>query len=207
MPIPAVSWLNGVKISALMIGSSQGCRPERLISLLTGGRLWCSNSSASTAAEGKMGTAGGYPDKMVGIRATCSRKPMQDRENTERISTGSVPIQENHPMDITERRTAEIITLSVSGKLDTTSAKKFEEKVLSRIDSGDRRLVIDLAQLDYISSAGLRVLIVAGKRLSGANGKIVLCSLKDPVREVFDIAGFSSIFSVYGSHDEAVKNL
>lgn len=110
-------------------------------------------------------------------------------------------------MDITERRTAEIITLSVSGKLDTTSAKKFEEKVLSRIDSGDRRLVIDLAQLDYISSAGLRVLIVAGKRLSGANGKIVLCSLKDPVREVFDIAGFSSIFSVYGSHDEAVKNL
>lgn len=79
--------------------------------------------------------------------------------------------------------------------------------MLSRIDSGDRRLVIDLAQLDYISSAGLRVLIVAGKRLSGANGKIVLCSLKDPVREVFDIAGFSSIFSVYGSHDEAIENL
>jgi anti-anti-sigma regulatory factor len=41
----------------------------------------------------------------------------------------------------------------------------------------------------------------------GANGKIVLCPLKHPVREVFDIAGFSSIFSVYGSHDEAVKNL
>ena len=110
-------------------------------------------------------------------------------------------------MDISERRTAEIITLSLSGKLDTTSAKTFEEKVLARVDAGERRLVIDLAQLDYISSAGLRVLILAGKRLGGADGKLVLCSLKEPVREVFDIAGFSSIFAVYGSHDEAIRNL
>jgi anti-sigma B factor antagonist len=110
-------------------------------------------------------------------------------------------------MEISERRTAEIVTLSLSGKLDTTTAKAFEEKILGQIESGDRRFVIDLAQLDYISSAGLRVFILAGKRLNNANGKIVLCALKDPVREVFDIAGFSSIFSVYGSHDEATKNL
>jgi len=110
-------------------------------------------------------------------------------------------------MEISERRTAEIVTLSLSGKLDTTTAKAFEQKILGQIESGDRRFVIDLAQLDYISSAGLRVFILAGKRLSSANGKIVLCALKDPVREVFDIAGFSSIFSVYGSHDEAIKNL
>ena len=110
-------------------------------------------------------------------------------------------------MEITERRTAEIVTLSLSGKLDTTTAKMFEDKVLGQIESGERRLVIDLARLDYISSAGLRVFVVAGKRLKGSDGKIVLCALKDPVREVFDIAGFSSIFPVYGSHDEAIKNL
>jgi anti-sigma B factor antagonist len=110
-------------------------------------------------------------------------------------------------MEINERRTADIVTLSLSGKLDTTSAKAFEEKILGQIESGERRIVIDLAQLDYVSSAGLRVLLLASKRLSGANGKIALCSLKDQVKEVFDIAGFSSIFSIHGSHEDAVKDL
>ena len=110
-------------------------------------------------------------------------------------------------MDITERRTADIVTLSLSGKLDTTTAKTFEERMLAHIEAGDRRFIIDLALLDYISSAGLRVFLLAAKRLESGKGKIVLCSLKNPVGEVFDIAGFSSIFSVYGSHDEAMKGL
>ena len=122
-------------------------------------------------------------------------------------------------MEITERKAADIITISLSGKLDTTTAKAFEEKILARIESGDRRFIIDLAQLDYVSSQGLRVFLLAGKRLDSANGKLVLCGFKktipyhtlnrpqDPVREVFDIAGFSSIFSVYGSHDDAIKDL
>jgi anti-sigma B factor antagonist len=115
--------------------------------------------------------------------------------------------EEAQDMEITERKTADIVTLSLSGKLDTTTAKAFEEKILGQIESGYRRFVIDLAQLDYVSSAGLRVFVLAGRRLSRANGKMVLCGLKDPVKEVFDIAGFSSIFSVYGSHDEAITNL
>jgi anti-sigma B factor antagonist len=110
-------------------------------------------------------------------------------------------------MEITEQKSAGVVTLRLSGKLDTTTARAFEEKILGRIESGERHVVIDLSQLDYISSAGLRVIIVAGKRLSAANGKMVLCSLKDPVREVFDIAGFSSIFSIYGSHDDATRGL
>jgi len=122
-------------------------------------------------------------------------------------------------MEITERKTADIVTLSLSGKLDTTTAKAFEERILGQIESGDRRFIIDLAQLDYVSSAGLRVFVLAAKRLDSANGKLVLCGFKktvpchtlnrtrDPVREVFDIAGFSSIFSIYGSHDEAIRNL
>jgi anti-anti-sigma factor len=122
-------------------------------------------------------------------------------------------------MEISERRTANIVTLSLSGKLDGTTAKAFEDKILGQIESGDRRFIIDLAQLDYVSSQGLRVFLLAGKRLDSANGKLVLCGFKktipyhtlnrprDPVREVFDIAGFSSIFSVYGSDDDAIKAL
>ncbi|HEX2931917.1 MAG TPA: STAS domain-containing protein, partial [Candidatus Binatia bacterium] len=104
-------------------------------------------------------------------------------------------------MEISERNTADIVTLSLSGKLDGTTAKSFEEKILTRIDSGDRRFIIDVAELDYISSAGLRVFALAGKRLDSTNGKLVLCGFKktipyytlnrprDPVREVFDVAG------------------
>ena len=122
-------------------------------------------------------------------------------------------------MEITEQKTADIVTLSLSGKLDTTSAKAFEEKFLTQIESGNRRFIIDLAQLEYIGSAGLRVFAVASKRLNGVNGKIVLCGFKktipyntlnrlhDPIREVFDTAGFSSLFATYGSQDEAIKGL
>ena len=120
-------------------------------------------------------------------------------------------------MEICERNTADIVTLSLSGKLDGTTAKSFEEKILTRIDSGDRRFIIDVSELHYISSAGLRVFALAGKRLNSANGKLVLCGFKktipyntlnripDPVREVFDTSGFSLIFPSYGSHDDAIE--
>jgi len=122
-------------------------------------------------------------------------------------------------MEIIERRTADIVTLSLCGKLDATTAKTFEEKILALIESGDRRFIIDLAQLDYVSSAGLRVFALAGKRLDRVNGKLVFCGFKktipyntlnripDPVREAFDIAGFSTFFSSYGSQDDAIKSL
>jgi anti-anti-sigma factor len=122
-------------------------------------------------------------------------------------------------MEITEQKTGDIVTLCLCGKLDTTNAKTFEEKFLTQIESGNRRFIIDLAQLEYIGSAGLRVFAVASKRLNGVNGKIVLCGFQktvpyhtlnrrtDPVREVFDIAGFSSLFSTYGSHDDAIRGL
>jgi anti-sigma B factor antagonist len=110
-------------------------------------------------------------------------------------------------MEITEQKSAGVVTLRLSGRLDTTTAPAFEDTILGRIESGERHVVLDLAQLDYVSSAGLRVIVLAGKRLSAANGKMVLCSLKDRVREVFDIAGFSSIFSIYGSHDDATRGL
>jgi len=126
---------------------------------------------------------------------------------------------EDGSMEITEHNTGDIVTLCLCGKLDTTSAKAFEEKFLTRIESGNRRFIIDLAELEYIGSAGLRVFAVASKRLNGVNGKIVLCGFQktvpyntlnrrtDPVREVFDIAGFSSLFSTYGSQEDAIRGL
>ncbi len=110
-------------------------------------------------------------------------------------------------MDISEDRKADAVVLALSGKLDATTAKAFENKILTVIDSGAQRLVVDLAQLDYVSSSGLRVFLLAAKRLQATNGKITLCGLQDQIRPVFDLAGFSSIISIYGSRDDAIKAL
>jgi anti-sigma B factor antagonist len=110
-------------------------------------------------------------------------------------------------MDISEERKADAVILVLSGKLDATTAKTFEDRILGVINSGTLRLLVDLAQLDYVSSSGLRVFILAAKRLQTLDGKIVLCSMKDHVRQVFDLAGFSSMLSIYASRDEAIRSL
>jgi anti-anti-sigma factor len=110
-------------------------------------------------------------------------------------------------MDISEDRKADAVILALSGKLDATSAKPFEDRILAVINSGARGLVVDLSQLEYISSSGLRVFLLAAKRLQDTQGKMILCALKDHIRQVFDLAGFSSILSIYGSRDEAIKGL
>jgi anti-sigma B factor antagonist len=110
-------------------------------------------------------------------------------------------------MDISEDRKANALILALSGKLDATTAKTFEEKILGVINSGEQRLVLDLSQLEYISSSGLRVLLLAAKQLQRTHGKIVLYALQDHIRQVFDLAGFSSILPIYGSRDEAIKGL
>ena len=110
-------------------------------------------------------------------------------------------------MDISEDRKADAVILALSGKLDATTAKTFEDRILGVINSGTQRLVVDLSQLEYVSSSGLRVFLLAAKRLQATDGKIVLCALKDQIRQVFDLAGFSSFLSTYGSRDEALKGL
>jgi|SRR5262245_35190200 len=108
-------------------------------------------------------------------------------------------------MDISEDRRADAVVLALSGKLDAMTAKTFEEKILQVINSGAQRLIVDLSLLEYVSSAGLRVFLLAAKRLQANDGKIALCGLQDHIRQVFDLAGFSSILSIYGSRAEAVK--
>ena len=108
-------------------------------------------------------------------------------------------------MEISEDRKADVVILALSGKLDATTAKTFEDKILAAINSGAQRLAVDLSQLNYVSSSGLRVFLLAAKQLQGTQGKIVLCALKDHVRQVFDLAGFSSVLSIYGSRDEAIR--
>ena len=110
-------------------------------------------------------------------------------------------------MEISERKVSDVCVVGISGRLDSATSDGLGQRLHQLIDRGERRLVIDAETLDYISSTGLRVLLVAAKRLKSADGKIVLSSLKPHILEVFEIAGFTSIFPIYGNADQAAQQI
>ncbi|MBC7907358.1 MAG: STAS domain-containing protein [Rhodospirillaceae bacterium] len=80
-------------------------------------------------------------------------------------------------------------------RVDSSTAKAFEGKVLQVVNSGVARIIIDFAEMDYISSAGLRVVLV-GAKMTRAPRKFVLCGMKPHIREVFDVSGFAKILNI-----------
>ncbi|WMS42980.1 STAS domain-containing protein [Acuticoccus sp. MNP-M23] len=91
-----------------------------------------------------------------------------------------------------------------AGRIDSQTSKTFEEAVLAAIAAGSTRMVFDFADLAYISSAGLRVVLLAGKRVRTAGGKLVLANLQPAIREVFEISGFLNLFTVTDDRAAAV---
>jgi len=95
--------------------------------------------------------------------------------------------------------------VQLQGKVDATSAPSVEQALVGAIEQGEKKLVIDCASLDFISSAGLRSLLLAVKKMKAAGGQIALAALQPHVKEVFDISGFSSLFVIHGSKADAIK--
>ena len=110
-------------------------------------------------------------------------------------------------MDITETKHDEYSVFKLNGRLDSNTAMGFEQKLFECIENGTQRLILDFQELDYISSAGLRVILKATKSLKNAEGKLVLCSMQDYVKEVFEISGFDSFLPIEANLDAAVKTV
>jgi anti-anti-sigma factor len=110
-------------------------------------------------------------------------------------------------MEIIEELTGQVLMVALKGRLDATTSKGVEEQILKRIEEGKRKLVIDLEHLDFISSVGLRVLLLTTKRLKGSNGIVVVCSPQPNIKQVFAIAGFLPLFLIFDTRAEAVQQL
>lgn len=95
--------------------------------------------------------------------------------------------------------------VQLQGKVDATSAPSVEQALVGVIDQGEKKLVIDCSGLDFISSAGLRSLLLAVKKMKSEGGSIGLAALQPHVKEVFDISGFSSLFVIHGSKADAIR--
>ena len=109
-------------------------------------------------------------------------------------------------MEIREERVKDAVVLHATGRLDAHTAATFESALIERLDKKPARLVIDLEGVEYISSAGLRAILVAVKRGKALGCPLAACGLRPNIREVFDLSGFGNLIPLHARVSEAVNS-
>lgn len=109
-------------------------------------------------------------------------------------------------MNIKVNQTDNHTMVAIFGRLDIITAPAFEASVRQAIENEKKHVIIDCSELDYISSSGLRVFLMAQKMVLVKQAKLSLCCLKSNIREIFDISGFSQIFKIYPDLNTAINS-
>jgi anti-sigma B factor antagonist len=107
-------------------------------------------------------------------------------------------------MNISTRSQQDVTVVAIAGKLDSNTSPEAQQVLDGILAGGARKVVVDFTALDYISSAGLRVLLGTARRLNGTGGALRLFGLNETVREVFQISGFSTILAVFPTEAAAL---
>ena len=110
-------------------------------------------------------------------------------------------------VNVTTERIDDILSADVEGRIDGSNVVQFEEAVRTAIEDSDRAVIMNFEKLVYISSAGLRAILLTAKSLQNRDAKLLLCSLSDRIREVFEISGFDKILPIHPSITEARDSL
>ena len=106
-------------------------------------------------------------------------------------------------MAISAEREGGTVVAKAEGRIDGSNASEFQADLQAVIEESDQALILNFESVSYISSAGLRVLLLTAKTLEGNGAKLALCSLSEPIREVFRISGFDNIIPIHDSQAEA----
>ncbi len=101
----------------------------------------------------------------------------------------------------------DVVIVRVEGRLDAASSPQLEKKINSIVDSGHFKLVLNFAGVEYLSSAGMRLMLSVSKKLKHLEGKVVACSLNDEVMEVIKMAGFHQVLEMYPTEEECFSHL
>ena len=109
-------------------------------------------------------------------------------------------------MNVTTALTGDTQTFTLTGRLDSEAAPDFERLCLEDIRDDTRALILDLTGLEYLSSAGLRTILSAGKSIQAKGGKLMLCVQKGLIRQIVEASGFHKLFTVCDSVPEAGKH-
>ena len=101
----------------------------------------------------------------------------------------------------------DVIVVRVQGRLDAASSPQLEKKLNSIIESGHFKVILNLAGVDYLSSAGMRVMLSVSKKLRHLEGKVVACSLNEDVMVIIKMAGFHQVLEIYPSEEECFNHI
>ena len=113
-------------------------------------------------------------------------------------------------MELVEQVQGNVKIVKVSGRIDQATASAFQEKLAPWLDAckaGEASLLLDFTGVEYISSVGLRVLMLAAKQVKSQQGRIAITKLTPVVAEVFQVSRFNLVFSLYPTVDDAVAAL
>jgi anti-anti-sigma factor len=104
---------------------------------------------------------------------------------------------------VTEPTPPDLVVLTPPARLDSNSAAAFEQELLGRIDAGAHRIALDFSSVSYISSAGLRTLLIGAKRLRQTGGRVILCAVSESCYKVLEVSGFLTLFPLFPTVEAA----
>lgn len=109
-------------------------------------------------------------------------------------------------MNIKLEKTGNFSILRIKGRVDTVQSPVLENEVNRIFESGEKNLIFNCGAMNYISSSGLRVFLVAQKKAKAINGKLYLCEMQPAIQEIFRISGFSNLFKIFDTQENALNN-
>ena len=110
-------------------------------------------------------------------------------------------------MTIDQQRHGDIVLVAPGGRIDSTTSDALDAHLVPLSSAGAPVIAIDFTGVEYISSAGLRVMLTLAKRVRERKGKLALCGMNDGVRQVFELAGFLPLFAIEPSREHAIEAL
>ncbi|MGE5394149.1 MAG: STAS domain-containing protein [Candidatus Saccharibacteria bacterium] len=108
-------------------------------------------------------------------------------------------------MNIKKEKAGSFTVLKIKGRIDTIHATVLENEVSQLFDNEEKNLIFNCSEVDYISSSGLRVFLVAQKKALSIHGKLYLCNLQPAIQEIFRISGFSNLFKIFNTQEEILN--
>ncbi|PJD97869.1 MAG: anti-anti-sigma factor [Parachlamydia sp.] len=107
-------------------------------------------------------------------------------------------------VELHAEKSHDILILHVKGRLDALSSPKAEKIVFDWINEGNLKLLLNFSQVEYLSSAGMRMLLSTSKKLKASKGKLVLCAVTSNVMDVLKMSGFDRVLDIAKSQEEGV---
>lgn len=110
-------------------------------------------------------------------------------------------------MTVENSKIGQVLVLSPAGRLDAETSPGLQDQIMGHIDGGDTAILLDLSSLTYVSSAGLRAILVAAKKLQEIGGRFGLCGMNEQIAEVFKVSGFDAILDIHTDQATALAAL